>query len=793
MAEVFISYARADQGFARDLNNALQKLNRDTWIDWRSIPDSAEWRAEIFAAVEAAENFLFIISPDSLRPESFCGPEVAHAFADKKRIITILYHPVDRNKLYPELGEIQWINYPELGFEETFGRLIAAIDTDREWVREHTLLKDKARGWNSKGRNDSFLLRGLELQEAVAWLAKATVVKAPRLLSLQEEFIRASQEHEAREVVRLERIAEQETELRRQAEELAEKQAREADKLRRRALVLGGALLLALVAVVTAFHQRQVARAQARVANSGRLATAALLMANSHLDLASLLSIEAFRLSPTFEARNALLTLFQTEPRLLTHLGHDAPVIALAFSRDGLLLATVSNDRRIYLWNLATRRLVGRPIALQTEVDTVAINSDGSSLAFPEENLIHLWDVARNQPKGKPLKGHKTAVKRLLFSPDDHVLASADEHGTVGVWDLTLEPVKGHSLNDYFSNNGRPLYLQGDHHPPPVISMAFKSSGEELLCAYNDGATVRWDLTRKPARGTIQQLDNDKGLVVDLLTTGQVRKGKPTVVRGAFGNDATILAAASGLAGTTLWDAEGHIVTGSSLMLWDTSRWMPLGNLGADCCDLLAFSSDNKMLASVTDNLYDKPLELWDVKSRQKLGEPLVGHNGGVNALAFSSKGTLASAGDDGRVILWDPSGREEPNQTLKGHTRTVESIAFSPDGKTLASGGDDDTVRLWDFVSRKQFPASLMKHKGPVYGVAFSPDGKILASASGDHTIRLWDVAARKPIGDLSRVTPMSSIRWPSTPVGPFSLPAAWTIQSVSGTSRRASPSDHH
>jgi hypothetical protein len=29
MAEVFISYARADQGFARDLSSALQKLNRD--------------------------------------------------------------------------------------------------------------------------------------------------------------------------------------------------------------------------------------------------------------------------------------------------------------------------------------------------------------------------------------------------------------------------------------------------------------------------------------------------------------------------------------------------------------------------------------------------------------------------------------------------------------------------------------------------------------------------------------------------------------------------------------------
>src|ERR1035441_3744796 len=106
MAEVFISYARVNQGFVRDLNNALQKLKRDTWIDWRSIPDSAEWRAEIFAAIDAADNFLFIISPDSLRSE-MCKLEVSHALASKKRVTTILYHPADWNELLPGLAEIQ--------------------------------------------------------------------------------------------------------------------------------------------------------------------------------------------------------------------------------------------------------------------------------------------------------------------------------------------------------------------------------------------------------------------------------------------------------------------------------------------------------------------------------------------------------------------------------------------------------------------------------------------------------------------------------------------------------------
>jgi TIR domain len=115
MAEVFISYAREDQGFARDIHVALQKVNRDTWIDWRSIPDSAKWRAEIFAAIEAADNFLFVISPDSVK-SWMCGQEVNHAEANGKRLKTVLYRPVDGKDLLPVLADIQWIDYPGLGF-----------------------------------------------------------------------------------------------------------------------------------------------------------------------------------------------------------------------------------------------------------------------------------------------------------------------------------------------------------------------------------------------------------------------------------------------------------------------------------------------------------------------------------------------------------------------------------------------------------------------------------------------------------------------------------------------------
>src|SRR5262249_27228630 len=133
MADTFISYSIKDQGFVRLLLEAFARAGRDTWIDWRAIPDSSRWKAEIFAGIDAADNFLFVISPDSVS-SGMCREEVAHASASCKRLITVVYRPVDPRDLPPPLAEVQWIPFHTTPFDEAFARVLKAIDTDLEWV-----------------------------------------------------------------------------------------------------------------------------------------------------------------------------------------------------------------------------------------------------------------------------------------------------------------------------------------------------------------------------------------------------------------------------------------------------------------------------------------------------------------------------------------------------------------------------------------------------------------------------------------------------------------------------------
>ena len=81
-----------------------------------------------------------------------------------------------------------------------------------------------------------------------------------------------------------------------------------------------------------------------------------------------------------------------------------------------------------------------------------------------------------------------------------------------------------------------------------------------------------------------------------------------------------------------------------------------------------------------------------------------------------------------------------EAKEPLIGHTGTIDTLAFSPNGQLLASGSSDGTVRVWDSASGN-LKGVLASEPRNIQSVSFSPDGKTLTAGNADGRVEFWDV----------------------------------------------------
>jgi hypothetical protein len=135
MADVFISYAREDWDFVLKLHHALAKLNRESWVDWQDIPPTTAWLKEIYTGIEAAADFVFVISPESVASAT-CQKEIAHALANNKRLVPILHRVAPDGDVPDAVARVNWIGFRDSDdFESAFASLTSALDADLDWKR----------------------------------------------------------------------------------------------------------------------------------------------------------------------------------------------------------------------------------------------------------------------------------------------------------------------------------------------------------------------------------------------------------------------------------------------------------------------------------------------------------------------------------------------------------------------------------------------------------------------------------------------------------------------------------
>jgi hypothetical protein len=195
-SDVFLSYSRKNTPFVRSIASHISSKGYEIWVDWDDIPETADWWAEICAGIDAANTFLFVVSPASALSE-VCFKEVDYAHTNHKRIVPLLAEPITDEalvaKLHPIIRSHNWFQFEaeEGEFEHKIDNLLKILQLDLENLRLHTRYLVRAREWDERGRDRSFLLRGMDAYEAKLWM-DANRDQSPATLDLHRDYIEAS-------------------------------------------------------------------------------------------------------------------------------------------------------------------------------------------------------------------------------------------------------------------------------------------------------------------------------------------------------------------------------------------------------------------------------------------------------------------------------------------------------------------------------------------------------------------------------------------------------------------------
>ncbi len=244
MPDVFISYSRQNLEFVQQIVTALKQSGKDAWFDQLKEPllgiaAGAPWWKQIQDGIENVDNFLFVVSPNSIR-SPYCHAEINHAREHGKRLVPLLYcgwigeaetrKTIDAAiEAIPDTEEIpgsvtssilnlkklvraNWLAISEIQyvvfasstpFERSLEQLVQALDLDLAWVRMHSQLTQAAKLWEANDFDADFLWGTNRLKSVREMIER----RKPVLDSVVQEFIKPEQERLLRELETLPKTA----------------------------------------------------------------------------------------------------------------------------------------------------------------------------------------------------------------------------------------------------------------------------------------------------------------------------------------------------------------------------------------------------------------------------------------------------------------------------------------------------------------------------------------------------------------------------------------------------------
>jgi hypothetical protein len=485
--------------------------------------------------------------------------------------------------------------------------------------------------------------------------------------------------------------------------------------------------------------------------------------------------------------------------------GHNGAVYSARFSPNGELVATGGYDKLVMIWNPneaqsvdIDRRLNGEPdpktnyLRLEGHdkpVRCVAFSPNGELvLSGSEDNAIRVWDVANGESR-KVLRGHGSAVRSCAFSPNGQSVLSGSEDQSVRVWNIA-----GYQETRVLHAK----VLSG--HADAVLSARFSRDGRQIITASRDRTAALWDATSGMPLRQFQEgheflvsgaafVPDASGKAPTRLATGagdnsvriwDVTAGTELAVLTSTGRNGVVAVSPGGA-----WLATGS--QGTDVKVWSLETLEQMATLSGHEEDVaaLAFSPDGQRLATGDERgvvrvwvkqgatqrvpggeqgagkTQDTPVVRRSLDPARDVvrGSPdpahvdspewelqheLTGHNGSITALRFTPDGRrLVVASGDNTCGQWDVATGRELRELVLKHPAWVSSLDISADGTRALTTCDDGSARLWRLADAAEI-ASVQSPGKPFNHVAYSPDGSmaVLTSAE-DKLVYVWDLSA--------------------------------------------------
>jgi formylglycine-generating enzyme required for sulfatase activity len=192
MTDIFVCYDVSE----KIGDSVVQSLARHAITCWTPDRDKKgeQYERVIDRGIEGADNFLFFISPASVKSD-YCQRELDHALQYHKRIVPLLITPTpisDQPDALRTLPYVDLTNHTsQADYDSHLDEILNILKSDQDYYKQHKVLLVRALKWAPENQKPSFLLRGHNLENAKTWL-RLSEKRQHSPLDLHDQLIKAS-------------------------------------------------------------------------------------------------------------------------------------------------------------------------------------------------------------------------------------------------------------------------------------------------------------------------------------------------------------------------------------------------------------------------------------------------------------------------------------------------------------------------------------------------------------------------------------------------------------------------